>query len=65
MNLFKKLSMITIIFALPLRPSQKNGTFQFGARRAFTEHIEKLAELVSEKTNGEFTMNVSYGGLSK
>lgn len=37
----------------------------WGKRRAFTEHIEKLAELVSEKTNGDFTMNVSYGGLSK
>lgn len=37
----------------------------WGKRRAFTEHVEKLAELVSEKTNGEFTMNVSYGGLSK
>lgn len=37
----------------------------WGKRRAFTEGVEKLAELVSEKTNGEFTMNVSYGGLSK
>ena len=37
----------------------------WGKRRAFTEHVEKLAELVSAKTNGEFTMNVSYGGLSK
>lgn len=37
----------------------------WGKRRAFTEHIEKMAELVSAKTNGEFTMNVSYGGLSK
>ena len=37
----------------------------WGKRRAFTEHIEKLAEMVSEKTNGEFTMNISYGGLSK
>lgn len=37
----------------------------WGKRRAFTEHIEKLAELVSTKTNGEFTINVSYGGLSK
>lgn len=37
----------------------------WGKRRAFTEHIEKLAELVSEKTGGDFTMNVSYGGLSK
>ncbi|MBP0485122.1 TRAP transporter substrate-binding protein DctP [Sagittula salina] len=37
----------------------------WGKRRAFTEHIHKLADLVAEKTNGEFTMNVSYGGLSK
>ena len=36
----------------------------WGKRRAFTEHVEKLAELVSEKTNGDFTMNISYGGLS-
>lgn len=36
----------------------------WGQRRAFTEHVEKLAELVSEKTNGEFTLNISYGGLS-
>jgi len=37
----------------------------WGKRRAFTEHVEKIAELVSEKTGGEFTMNISYGGLSK
>ena len=37
----------------------------WGKRRAFTEHVHKLAELVAEKTNGEFTMNISYGGLSK
>ena len=36
----------------------------WGTRRAFTEHVEKLAELVSEKTGGEFTLNLSYGGLS-
>ncbi len=36
----------------------------WGTRRAFTEHVEKLAELVSEKTGGEFTFNISYGGLS-
>lgn len=34
-------------------------------RRAFTENVEKLAELVSAKTNGDFTLNISYGGLSK
>lgn len=37
----------------------------WGKRRAFTEHVEKLAELVAEKTNGAFTFNISYGGLSK
>ncbi len=37
----------------------------WGKRRAFTEHVERLAELISEKTNGEFTLNISYGGLSK
>ena len=37
----------------------------WGKRRAFTEHVEKLAELVSARTNGEFTLNLSYGGLSK
>lgn len=37
----------------------------WGKRRAFTEHVERLAELVSDKTNGEFTLNLSYGGLSK
>ena len=37
----------------------------WGKRRAFTEHVEKLAELVNEKTSGDFTLNISYGGLSK
>ena len=36
----------------------------WGQRRAFTEHVEKLAELVAERTDGGFTMNISYGGLS-
>ncbi|MHC5654668.1 C4-dicarboxylate TRAP transporter substrate-binding protein [Stappia sp.] len=38
----------------------------WGKRRAFTENVEKLAELVSQKTNGEFTLNLAYGeALSK
>ena len=37
----------------------------WGKRRAFTENVEKLAELVSQKTNGEFKLKISYGGLSK
>jgi len=36
----------------------------WGARRAFTEHVERLAELVEERSGGDFTMNISYGGLS-
>jgi len=37
----------------------------WGKRRAFTENVEKLAELVEQKTNGEFRLKISYGGLSK
>ncbi len=36
----------------------------WGQRRAFTEHVHHLADAVAEATNGEFTMNISYGGLS-
>lgn len=36
----------------------------WGSRRAFTEHVEKLAELVAQKTGGELTLNLSYGGLA-
>ena len=37
----------------------------WGKRRAFTENVEKLAELVEAKTNGEFTITLYYGGLSQ
>ena len=36
----------------------------WGTRRAFTEHIHYIADAVAEATDGEFTMNISYGGLS-
>ena len=66
MKLFKKLSVITIIFCFITETfAEEWNVSVWGKRRAFTEHIEKLAELVSDKTNGEFTMNISYGGLSK
>jgi TRAP-type C4-dicarboxylate transport system substrate-binding protein len=55
---------LTCAFALEAAATEWNVSV-WGKRRAFTEHVEKLAELVSEKTNGEFTMNISYGGLSK
>ena len=38
----------------------------WGKRRAFTEHIEYLAEKVKEKTDGKFEIKIAYGGsLSK
>lgn len=37
----------------------------WGERRAFTEHVEKLAELIADRTSGDFTLNLSYGGLAK
>lgn len=37
----------------------------WGKRRAFTENVEKLAELVDQKTGGEFQLKLSYGGISK
>ena len=55
---------VTFGFALEAAATEWNVSV-WGKRRAFTEHIEKIAELVKEKTNGEFTMNISYGGLSK
>ena len=55
---------VTMAFAGEAAATEWNVSL-WGKRRAFTEHVEKLAELVSEKTGGEFTMNISYGGLSK
>ena len=58
------MTAVAASFATELMAEEWNVSV-WGKRRAFTEHVEKLAELVSAKTNGEFTMNVSYGGLSK
>lgn len=55
---------ISLSFAAEAFAEQWNVSL-WGKRRAFTEHVEKLAELVDAKTNGEFTLNISYGGLSK
>lgn len=37
----------------------------WGKRRAFTENVEKLAEIVERKSGGEFKLKISYGSLSK
>ena len=55
---------VSLAFATEAMATEWNVSV-WGKRRAFTEHVEKLAELVSEKTGGEFTLNISYGGLSK
>ncbi|MEO1196649.1 MAG: C4-dicarboxylate ABC transporter substrate-binding protein [Pseudomonadota bacterium] len=36
----------------------------WGSPRAFTHHVETLADLVAERSGGEFTLNISYGELS-
>ena len=66
MKLLTKVSLIAVSvgFATETFAEEWNVSV-WGKRRAFTEHVEKLAELVSAKTGGEFTMNISYGGLSK
>ncbi|MCB1425369.1 MAG: C4-dicarboxylate TRAP transporter substrate-binding protein [Zhengella sp.] len=58
------LSTVAFGFAAEAMATEWNVSV-WGKRRAFTEHIHKLADLVSEKTGGGFTMNISYGGLSK
>ncbi|MGC8202542.1 C4-dicarboxylate TRAP transporter substrate-binding protein [Aliiroseovarius sp. PTFE2010] len=58
------LGAIALGFAAQASATEWNASV-WGKRRAFTEHVEKLAELVSEKTNGEFTINIGYGTLSK
>ncbi|WP_179380406.1 C4-dicarboxylate TRAP transporter substrate-binding protein [Jannaschia marina] len=54
---------ITLAFAAEAMATEWNVSV-WGKRRAFTEHIEKMAEIVAEESSGEFTMAISYGGLS-
>ena len=66
-KLFSKaaLAALALGFATEAAVAEEWNVSVWGKRRAFTEHVEKLAELVAEKTGGEFTLNISYGGLSK
>jgi TRAP-type C4-dicarboxylate transport system substrate-binding protein len=65
-HLLKSTAVVALTFAFVSEAAATEWNVSvWGKRRAFTEHVEKLAELVSAKTGGEFTMNVSYGGLSK
>ncbi|WP_136442132.1 TRAP transporter substrate-binding protein DctP [Pacificoceanicola onchidii] len=66
MNITGKLLCTAIAFAFASEAAATEWNVSvWGKRRAFTEHIHKLAELVEAKTDGAFTMNISYGGLSK
>ena len=53
------------LFAAELHAAVEWNVSLWGKRRAFTENVEQLAELVARKTDGEFTLKLSYGGLSK
>ncbi len=60
------LSVLAVTFGVgELQAATEWNVSTWGKRRAFTENVEKLAELVAQKTNGEFKLNISYGGLSK
>lgn len=69
MNHLKTVLSISLIslglVATEIHAATKWNVSTWGKRRAFTEHLEKLAEVVKEKSGGEFTLNISYGGLSK
>jgi len=69
MKLNKKLVMISAMglafLAAEAQAATEWNVSLWGKRRAFTENVEKLAELVEQKTNGEFKLKISYGGLSK
>ena len=58
-------SMIVIFCVAEVHAATEWNVSLWGKRRAFTENVEKLAELVHTKTNGDFQLNISYGGLSK
>ena len=57
-------SIVAGTFAGTVQAATQWDVSLWGQRRAFTEHVEKIAELVEAKTNGDFTLNLSYGGLS-
>ncbi len=69
MNHYKKILLASILtttcIAMEVQAATEWNVSLWGKRRAFTENVEKLAELVEQKTNGDFKLKISYGGLSK
>ncbi|NRA20044.1 MAG: C4-dicarboxylate ABC transporter substrate-binding protein [Oceanospirillaceae bacterium] len=66
---FNKLAMASAVIlgslSLQAAAATQWNVSLWGKPRAFTVHVEKLAELVEAKTKGDFTLKLSYGGLSK
>lgn len=67
---FKKKALFLSVLAVTFLSAEAYAATEWnvslwGKRRAFTENVEKLAELVEQKTKGDFKLNISYGGLSK
>ncbi len=58
-------ALVTGFVAAEVHAATQWNVSLWGKRRAFTENVEKLAELVAAKTDGDFKLNISYGGLSK
>ncbi len=69
MHKYKTISLLALVsaalFATELHAATEWNVSLWGKRRAFTENVEKLAELVEQKTKGDFKLKISYGGLSK
>ena len=66
---YKNITILSVfcasLLATELHAATEWNVSLWGKRRAFTENVEKLAELVEQKTNGDFKLKISYGGLSK
>ena len=69
MHKFNKIALIAsfsaCMLAVEVQAATEWNVSLWGKRRAFTENVEKIAELVDNKTNGDFKLKISYGGLSK
>ena len=61
-SIFVSFSAIGSVFAAVDGPKVEWDWSMWGKRRALTEHLEKMTELVAKETNGNFTLKLHYGG---